>query len=303
MPNQLTNTEGMRFTPSTMVSLFVLDGTVVGMNAPFYFCDGVNSSYQSIVFNGITYTPFPIVAIKFGFDGTGKPVRPTIRVSNINGFISQYLLAYQNLIGARLIRRRVYARFLDAANWPNNVNPFGNPDPTAVNRKVGENSQYVEWELASLFETDGIKLPRRQIIGNVCGFKFRDAKTCGYSGAPLTDSTGKLFGAGGYGLTLNNRGQYVTTNTYNVGDYVFIYSSIPQFVGLPVYYVCMANGITGSSNAPAQNTVWVPEVCSHTVAGCKLRFAGTYQNPLRFGGMPGVNQSPYVSSHQTLSQS
>lgn len=307
MTQQLQISESMRFTPSTLVSLYTLDGTAIGMQEVFQFCDGANSSYQPIVFNGVTYAPFPILSSKFGYDGTGKPVRPTLSASNINGYVSQLLLNNQNLIGAMFVRQRVFARFLDAANWSNNINPWGTPDPTAaypreiwyVNRKTQENQQMVEWELASLFETEGLKLPRRQMLSNVCSWKYRDPQTCGYSDVPVADRNNKVFGAGGYGLTLNNRGLWDVNTGYNAGDYVTIISNLPQFKGLPILYVCLISGTGGNANSPVNNpSAWVQDACAKSVAGCKIRFPAP--QTLRFGGFAGISQSPYISQRQSL---
>lgn len=302
MPLQLAQIEGSSFTPSTLMSLFVLDGTNIGMEAPFEFLDGTSTSYTPVIFGGVSYIPFPIQAKGFAADGTGKIPRPTLVASNINGFVSNLLLQNQNLIGARVIRRRVWARFLDNINWPNG-NPYGTPDPTAaypdetwyVNRKITENQQTVEWELGSLFEVDGVKLPRRQVNANICGFKYRDPNTCGYSGVPIADRNGMLFvgGTGTYGLTLNSRGTYSATATYNAGDYATIYSTLPQFINLPIVYVCVVNGTTGNANSPLNNnSAWVQDACPKSIAGCKLRFPIT----LRFGGFPGVSLAPYIVS-------
>lgn len=308
MSEQLVQAESMRFTPSTLVSLFTLNGTNIGMQEVFNFCDMTSSSYQPIIFAGVTYAPFPILSTKFGYDGTGKPVRPSLTASNINGFVSQLLLNNQNLIGAMFIRQRVFARFLDAANWNNGVNPWGTPDPTAaypqeiwyVNRKVQENQQIVEWELASLFETDGLKLPRRQILGNICGFKYRDPNTCGYSGPPLADKNNTPFIGSFYGFSsLNNRGVWSPGSGYNAGDYVIIYSNIPQFLGLPQYYVCVLNGTSGNASSPINNpSAWAAEQCPKSIAGCKIRFPSP--QTLRFGGMPGTSQAPYFSQRSQL---
>ena len=308
MSQQITNAESMRFTPSTLVSLFILNGQNIGLQTIFYFCDGAASNYQPIIFNGVSYAPFPILATKFGNDGTGKPVRPTLTASNINGYVSQLLLNNQNLIGAMFIRQRVFARFLDAANWTNGVNPWGTPNPTAaypqeiwyVNRKVQENQQIVEWELASLFETDGLKLPRRQMMANVCAWKFRDPLTCGYSGVPLADKNNIPFIGSFYGFSsLNNRGVWSSSTSYNAGDYVYITSTIPQFSGLPIFYVCLKNGTSGTLNSPLNSSSnWVQDSCSKTLNGCRIR----YPSPtiLRIGAYPGIAQAPYISSRTQL---
>ena len=303
MPEQLVQIESLSFTPSTLLSLWTLDGSNVGLAEPFSFIDGTSTSYLPVVFAGNTYIPFPIMVKGVSADGTGKIPRPSLMASNINGFVSNLLLQNQNLIGARVIRQRVFARFIDAINFPNGKNPWGIPDPTAaypqetwyVNRKISENQQAVEWELGSLFEIDGVKLPRRQINANVCAFKYRDPDTCGVTGPPVADRNGMVFGSGGYGYTLNARGGYNAASTYAQGDYVIINSNLPTIMGLPILYVCTTNGTTGNQNSPINNpSLWVQDSCPKNINGCKLRFP--FPQVLRFGGFPGTSLAPYVVS-------
>lgn len=297
MPQQLVNTEQAGFTPSQLISLFVLDATFLGGDL-YHFHAGTNEYFKPIIFNGVEYTPFPIAIDGFDTDGKGGLPRPRISCSNINGFVSNILLQNQNLLGAQFIRRRVFARFLDNENFANNVNPFGTPDPTAaypddiffVNRKIRETREVVEFECTSPLEIDDAKLPRRQILANVCPFRYRDGATCGYGGAPIADKQNKVFGAGGYGFTLSNQGEWNNSTTYNQGDYVYTVSTLPQTYGERIFYVCAINGTVGDTNNPTYNSKnWIADSCPRNLAACKLRFPNSY---LRFGGFPGTSRSP-----------
>ena len=78
--------------------------------------------------------------------------------------------AGNDLTGAKVVRIRTMARFLDAANFSGATNPFGTPDPTAefpqeiyyIDRKKAENREVVSWELAAVFDLAGIRSPKRQ---------------------------------------------------------------------------------------------------------------------------------------------
>lgn len=292
--------EQVKFDPTALLNLFVLDGTAIGMSTVYYFCNGVNQNSQSIVFNGVSYTPFPILMQDMSTDGKGSIARPKITVSNINGFISALLLQNQQLNGATLIRRRVFARFIDAVNFPGSLSPYtpntsaAYPDePWIVNRKVSENPQFVQWELAAPFDLQNIKIPRRQIVANICAapVKYRDTRTCGYTGAPVADSKNKPFGVGGYGYTLIDKGAYNAATTYAQGDYVFVYSTLPQFAGIKIYYVCTTNSTTGI-NPVGGTTNWIADSCAKSPRACKLRF--TDGTPLRGGFYPGVTRAPWI---------
>ena len=128
-----------------------------------------------IVWAGNTYQRFPIQAEGFAFR-KGQLPRPTLTVSNALGTITAILAAVNtttagnDLTGATVTRIRTLARFIDAVNFPSNVNPYGTPDSTAefpqeiykIDRKSAENREVVQFELASVFDLAGIRAPQRQ---------------------------------------------------------------------------------------------------------------------------------------------
>lgn len=185
--------EIQKLAPSAVVELFELDLTPLGGDVQ-YFHAGTNSLSQNVVFNGQTYIRFPIQASGFEFSSSGQLPRPKMVVSNLFGSITQLLLVYGDFLNAKLTRRRTLAKYLDAVNFTGGVN--ASADPTAVfaadvyfvDRKASENPQTVEFELCSSFDVQGVELPRRQIIANICTWKYRGSE-CGYAGAPLFNTS------------------------------------------------------------------------------------------------------------------
>ena len=128
-----------------------------------------------IVWAGNSYQRFPIKAEGFEY-GKGQLPRPTLTVSNALGTITAILISVNtattgnDLTGATVTRIRTLARFIDAVNFPSNVNPYGTPDATAefpqeifvIDRKVSENREFVQFELASVLDLAGIRAPKRQ---------------------------------------------------------------------------------------------------------------------------------------------
>lgn len=303
--NQQNIQELYSLTPSALIELFTLDGSTAGETDVYYtFYDGKAAQGKNLVFGGVTYTAFPIQMTEAEIDGKGTLPRPKLSVANINGFVSILLLANSDLIGAKVTRTRVFARSLDAVNFPNGVNPWGTPDPTAivssdifyVNRKVTETNELVTFELATPIEIDNVQLPRRQMLANSCLFIYRDPETCGYTGAPIADSANKSFTApissGGYGFTLTDQGQWSDSATYNQGDYVYIISTLVQTAGSKIFYVCKENGVTGISYKPGTSGKWVADACPRTMRACKMRFAS---GCLRGGFFPGIASARYVN--------
>jgi len=141
------------------------------------FHSGVGmKSNANIIWQGNTYTKFPVIAEGFEYVGRGTLPRPTLTVSNVLGTITALMATanattpFNDLQGAKLIRHRTMAQFLDAANFSGGSNPFGTPDPNAeferqiylVDRKATENREIVEFELSAVSDLAGVRLPKRQ---------------------------------------------------------------------------------------------------------------------------------------------
>lgn len=187
--------------PSSIIELFELqlNTTQHGTNSLYRFHAGVNlKNNGDVVWNGNTYLQFPIEADGFEYSGNGQLPRPKIRVSNILSTITTLLLTLPSgLEGAVVTRIRTLARYIDAVNFPGDVNPYGTPDPTAefprevyyVDRKSIETRDVVEFELAASFDLAGVRAPKRQCISNICQWVYRSAE-CGYAGNAYFDANG-----------------------------------------------------------------------------------------------------------------
>jgi len=191
--------EIQKLSPSTVIELYVLDTTPFGGDM-LYFHAGTNEIQTKIVWQGQEYVPFPVKVSGFEFNGGGQLPRPKLLVANISGVISAMTLLYQDLLGAKLTRKRTFAKYLDAVNFDGGVNPSA--DPTAefqpdvffIDRKSGENNSLVEFELAAAFDVTGVKLPRRQIVQNVCPWRYRGSE-CGYTGTAYFNANDVAVGS------------------------------------------------------------------------------------------------------------
>ena len=164
--------------PSAVIELFTLqlDNSLHGANTVYRFHAGSSlKDNGEIVWAGNSYQRFPIKAEGFAFR-KGQLPRPTLTVSNALGTITAILAAVNattagnDLTGATVTRIRTLARFIDAVNFPSNINPYGQPDHTAefpkeiykIDRKSAENRETVQFELAAVFDLAGIRAPNRQ---------------------------------------------------------------------------------------------------------------------------------------------
>ena len=181
-------------TPSAIIELFELElnTTQHGVSDTYRFHAGASLNASGpLYWAGNEYLRFPVEAEGFEYSGNGQLPRPKVRVSNIMGTITALLLSLpEGLEGAKFTRIRTLARYIDAANFPGNVNPYGTPDPTAefpreiyyVDRKTAESRDVVEFELAAAFDLAGVRAPKRQCIGNICQWEYRSTE-CGYVGS------------------------------------------------------------------------------------------------------------------------
>ena len=167
--------------PSSIIELYKLElnNLLHGKNEEFLFHSGSNQLNQSIIWQGVSYDKFPVVAEGFEFTGQGTLPRPTLTISNLFGFVSGLIIdtnkvtSNNDLAGAKLTRRRVLASSLDNANFSSGSNPFGTPNSDElpqeiyfIDRKTTENRQIVQFELVGRLDVENQKLPARQVTRN-----------------------------------------------------------------------------------------------------------------------------------------
>jgi len=115
--------EIQKLAPSSVIELFVLDLALFGQG-PVRFHAGTNALQQRVVWQGNAYEAFPIEVEGFEFNGNGQVPRPRLRVANVTGAITALVLTYQDLVGAKITRKRTLAKYLDAVNFEGGVNPL-----------------------------------------------------------------------------------------------------------------------------------------------------------------------------------
>ena len=150
----------------------------------YRFHNGTNEINTEIVWDGDIYTPVACKAEGFETGNNTTMARPTLTFANVSGAISTILQIVNNNIKvqfgntsvndlqrAEVIRIRTLAEFLDNANFANNNNPYGTPDPTKelerqeflINKKILENNKICSFELVNTVDIEDLQLPRLQI--------------------------------------------------------------------------------------------------------------------------------------------
>ena len=181
--------------PSAIVELFelTLDNTLHGSTDTYRWHNGANANVTgNIVWNGNSYIRLPVQAEGFEYNNRGTLPRPTLSVSNLDGTMTTLLLLVNgttpgnDLGGAQVKRIRTLKKYLDGETAADPHAKF--PDEIwFIDRKANETRDAVTFELASKFDLAGIKLPKRQLIANICQWEYRSSE-CSYTGTDYFDA-------------------------------------------------------------------------------------------------------------------
>lgn len=124
--------------PSAFVELFELNLAKVGGGIE-RFCSTLNPKGEDVVWQGNRYSRMPIAASGFDKSSAGALPRPTLRVSNVGGGMGAFARENRYFEGCKLTRKRTFARFLDAVNFPTAAEATRNLLPsTAINTGFGD---------------------------------------------------------------------------------------------------------------------------------------------------------------------
>lgn len=204
----MINEDIQKLTPGNLITLYELDCRSIGGDVERYHGhnDGV------ITWQGNEYYPWAIEGSNFERTGDMQQPLPQLSVSNIGtgadgepitGVVTALCLALDDLVGATLIRRRTFRKYLDAVNFPEG-NPSADPhehlpdERWLISQKKLETPELVQFVLSSPLQFDGVQLPRRQVIAGQCGWLviarpeggYRGSY-CGYTGSRMFDRDGK----------------------------------------------------------------------------------------------------------------
>ena len=327
-------------TPSAIVTLFEIDLTSIleAKSIPDLSAAKVQTGFKqatpdntlrfhnnikvfdsTIIWQGNTYIPAPIQATGFENSSRGTLPTPILSISSQSetGTDQLALLRYEilklgDIIGAKVTRRRTFAKYLDWANFTAATSesrfaelPEGyEPDPNAelpkdiyfIERKTSENKNTIQYQLSSILDLEGIKIPQRTIISDKCNWNYR-GPGCWYQHKEGTEDpipvlqkadlrTGDIALPNDAPPVANDKDERIaglletshsilaTDNdmnlwnpevTYVKNNYVYIIKDKIKY-----YFVAKADVLV---NTPPPNaTYWIADECSKTLNGCRLRW-------------------------------
>ncbi|RKP43793.1 phage minor tail protein L [Pararobbsia silviterrae] len=177
--------------PGALVTLFEVDASAIGGDL-LRFHGHIGN--PQIVWQGNTYTQWPIEASGFERTGDTQQPNPTVTVGNVDGSISSLCIYLDDMLGAKVTRHRTLGKYLDAVNFPSG-NATADPneemplDVWVIQQKSSETKESVEFTLSSPLDFNGRQLPGDQIIANLCPsqFAYRGPR-CNYTGTDYFDA-------------------------------------------------------------------------------------------------------------------
>lgn len=161
---------------------------------------GSKNFSKNIVFQNQEYIFIPSELSNIQSSSDGKQSKPTLKIANINNYISYVLKDRNSLIGKNFIRKKVLGKDLDLVNFTDQINPYGASsfrtyiayDKFLINMKKSENKEFVELELATKVDIQNLNLPARKITNDTCSWCYRCygcnyGNTADYLGPKIVD--------------------------------------------------------------------------------------------------------------------
>lgn len=322
--------------PSSLITLYEIDIDTIGTDQGlilsnddtriFRFHNHIKLTTNSIIFQGKEFIAAPIKAEGFEINARGTLPTPKLALTvNSEGIdflalFKERLKGLGDLVGAKVTRIRTFAKYLDATNWPADQIPDDfDPDPYAefprdvyyIDRKSTENRYALEFELASVLDLEGLKLPARLIFAKRCVFQYRGEGCCyEYSSRHNEEIHGDAVLPVAAPPIANDRDEKVTTviaipqirgpevynasrlSSYVKGSTVFITKN-----GINYYFV---SKVDAPSAGPPDTRYWFADNCSKSLVGCRLRWgssgavsvgtSGLTKGQLPYGGFPAADK-------------
>ena len=161
----------------------------------FYFTNQLKEDDSRIQWKGNFYDALPIISAGYERNTTGQIAQPTLTVANIFGTFTEIIDSYDDLVGAKITRRRTFAKYLDGEPLADTLQEFP-VDIFYIERKTQETALTITWQLGSVMDLEGLQLPRRVITQNHCLWRYRSSE-CGYVGPPVFGTNDQLITTAG----------------------------------------------------------------------------------------------------------
>jgi len=187
--NATIKTKIQKLVPGQLVELYTINLAPIGESITYNFCAGTMNNGDIVEFNSVEYTPLPVETEGWEQTGEGKLPRPKISLSNVTGVFQAPIIAYNDLVGCELTRRRTFYEFLDGGSTPDSNAVFPE-DIYIIDKKIKHNKFLIQWELVSSIDIENLYIPRLQVLGT-CTWRYRSYIDGAFNNASTNYSTEK----------------------------------------------------------------------------------------------------------------
>lgn len=333
----LIDTVQLQETDDAIVQLY--DITIPDVTDPIYIFNGLDTGSENIYFPEKTetsgsyvlkeYIAFPLDISGIETKSSGSPSRPSLTMANIpvltrsignneDGDSDEETLLdilenagisnNEDLLGTTIvIRSTLLSKTYSSTDSDPSTAPIEFPSQKYVlDRISAESNLFVEFELASPMDIEGVTIPSRTVIGRYCPWRYQGHHLAKEGGCvwPL-DSNGRFF---------DENDNIITKTISSIPTYDDSVANTSRAVGYKTKTVDTSNNnytqiweairavptesSAGKYNPKTNRAYWKRlDVCSKTLNGCKVRFQGNNTNAdfntafsLPFGGFPGSKQ-------------
>lgn len=314
---EIIDTVQLQEVGDALIELFEVtlpSGTVV------HLLNGMDGETDNIYFSDKTgtvlneYVSFPLQIEGIEIKSSGVQNRPVLSVANIPSMTRGYgntssgssdettlldILANEgfttneDLLNTRVVYRQTLFKYTQKAGDTPEI-PTEFPSATYIIDRVStETNIFVQFELASPVDLEGLTLPNRVVIGKYCPWRYQGVALSGEGGCiwPL-DSNGLFFDSNDDVISRANASgiaQWQNNITYNSGITVKTTTNNHTQLWQSLRFVPL-------NKNPEQNPVYWKrrDTCGKLINSCKIRFQGNNINStldtsvsLPFGGFPG----------------
>ena len=116
-----------------------------------------------LTWRGATYQAVPVELTGVGTQTEGAMPQPIFKISNISGLLTNLNNIYGNLINASVRRWRTWEEFLDTEPTAN-PNMYMDVQEWIIIKKEVQTPFDCSYKLASQYDREAIKLPKRQVL-------------------------------------------------------------------------------------------------------------------------------------------
>lgn len=160
------------------IELYQIDMSKYGLGSKYLVLGEEGEMARNIVFDGFEYEAWGVKSSGWQSSVDGAMARPTLSISNVDGYFTTLVMGNNDLKGCLVTRIRTYDRYLDDGD---------DPDPTQIlpldvyeiNRLASMTNEGMTFELVSLLDKQDVMLPGRQVLRDYCGLIYRERNGSG----------------------------------------------------------------------------------------------------------------------------